>query len=132
MEGIWGCNELSTKSIDRRSINSSVDYLFIYLVICFYFSRFLIVLSLLCPSILLLFIYFCLFVSCNFPWNRSFILEVNQSRLKTLLFCLNIKTACFTREWRLVTGCSRNKLTGARLTEEEYYYMNNLKDRLNE
>jgi hypothetical protein len=56
-------------------------------------------------------------------------LEVNPSTLKTPFFYLNIKTARFTREWRLVTGCSRNKLTGARLTEEEYDHMNNLSDR---
>jgi hypothetical protein len=45
--------------------------------------------------------------------------------LKSPYFCFNIKTSNFAREWRLVSGCSRNKLTGARLTEEEYDNMNN-------
>jgi hypothetical protein len=77
-----------------------------------------------------LFLFGFLFVSfLYFSWSSSLILEVNQSMLKTLFFYSNIKTACSAREWGLVTGCSRNKLIGARLTEQEYDHMNNLSDR---
>jgi hypothetical protein len=98
------------------------------------FYRFLILFPLFCPYISLLFHFFLsillyFFLPCNLSWGRSFILEVNQSMLKTLFFCFKIKTACFTREWGLLTGCSRNKLTGAGLTEEDYDHMNNLSDR---
>lgn len=44
----------------------------------------------------------------------------------TLISCLQRNFIFITSECKSVTACSRNKLTGARLTEKRYDHMNNL------